>query len=73
MQTNQYIIAIEEVLRRIPELEQAVEKAQCPCQHRSLARSLKLQRKRFERMISYQDRRSLQNLCMQLGIDGKFE
>lgn len=72
MEADQYILAIENVLKRIPKLEQELEKVKCPERQKSLERSLKFQRKRFERMIPYQHRRTLSNLCCQLGIKGDF-
>lgn len=72
MEADQYIIAIEKVLKRIPKLEQQLEATACPDEQKSLERSLKFQRKRFERMIPYQHRRVLHNLCQQLNIQGDF-
>lgn len=69
---HEHIAAIEEILKRIPALEQELADADCPNRRKCLMRSLKSQEKRLEHLIPYQHRRALQRMCEPMGISGDF-
>ena len=69
---DQYIAAIESILSEIPALERSLENAKNPDHQKRVERSLKQRNKRFERMISFQFRMQLRNICREVGVEGRF-
>lgn len=69
---DQYTAAIESILSEIPALERSLENAKNPDHQKRVEKSLKQRNKRFERMISFQFRMKLRNLCREVGVDGHF-
>lgn len=69
---DRYIIAIEQILQQIPQLERNLAKTCCENEKRSIEKSLKQREKRFEFLIPYKFRIELQNICHNLGVKGKF-
>ena len=72
MKPDKYALAIEQLLRQIPELERNLSIACNKEDKLSLERSLKHRRKRFEHLIPFSFRIQLRNLCKQAGISGNF-
>ena len=66
-----YLHTIDRLLRELSSLEREV--ATAPDHERtSRERSLKVRRKRFERLIPYQFRQQLRSLCRDVGVEGDF-
>lgn len=72
MKDDHYIHVIEELLRQIPELERSLSQVAAESERQRLARSLRHREKRLERMIPFQFRRQLHNMCQQVGVRGNF-
>ena len=69
---DRYHREIERLLRDIPELERCVSTTDAEERRISFERSLKVRRKRFERLIPYRFRLQLRNVCKQVGVQGDF-
>ena len=72
MKDDSYRHAIEELLRQIPELERNLSQVAGENERQRLERSLRHREKRLERMIPFQFRLQLRNLCLQAGVQGNF-
>ena len=72
MDLQNYHQEIEFILSDLPRLERALMATKEEEKRLQLERSLKTRTKRFERLIPYQFRRQLQNLCLHVGVKGEF-
>lgn len=68
MLPEDYAHTIDKVLREIPQLERTLKVSHCPDEQKKVERSLKQRVKKLERLISYQHRKSLRQICTELGI-----
>ncbi len=68
---EQYLHTIDRLLRELSLLEREV--AHAPANEKvGRERSLKVRTKRFERLIPFQFRLELKNLCREAGVQGDF-
>lgn len=68
MKQDPHLLAIENLLRSIPELERNLSTTEEENQKRTLQRSLRNREKRFDHLIPFRFRLQIHNICKDLGI-----
>jgi hypothetical protein len=69
---EKYLQEIEGLLKKIPELERAIEQVNCQQAKMSLNRHLKKREKRLEHLTPFRFRLELRKLCQSCGIQDGF-
>ncbi len=68
-----HIKRIDELLRDITSLEKRLHEEKQEQARLRIERSLKLRKKRFEHLIPFPFKRKLKMICLEAGVDGRFD